>query len=253
MVKQAGEKLFFEFLHEREPFLSEKTFYDPGRFEWTGLIEKNHPAISREIMAFFESHQSDFNPYFINELMNAPGKWRSFGFYFWGRRAPYAVCKHFSETIHLLKTIPNLVSASISVMEPNSEIRPHYGDTNAIYRCHFGIVIPGQLPDIGFQAGYEKRSWEEGKFLIFNDAAYHKAWNYTNERRLVLILDVVRPEFEHRKLWICAKVQSIIVSQTIIKKYPKTKWLLQSRMVQWILSMYKWVIYRTVKRGSLWL
>ena len=253
MGKEMSEKLFFEFIDKRETYLSKNTFFEPENFEWTNSIETQYQLINNELISFYTTHKNDFHPYFVNELVNESGKWRSFGFYFWGMRADTRICSYFRETITLLKTIPNLVSASISVMEPNSEIKPHYGDTNAIYRCHLGLKIPGKLPEIGFQVGYEKRSWEEGRFLIFNDAAYHKAWNSSEQSRIILILDVIRPEFEHKKLGICVRVQSIILSQHLIKHYPKIRRIIKFCTIQLIIRFYIWCSLKTFKRKSLWL
>ncbi len=248
-----SEKLFFEFIDKRESYLSKNTFFESKDLDWTKSIESQYQLINNELISFYITHKSDFHPYFVNELVNELGKWRSFGFYFWGMRADAKTCSYFLETITLLKTIPNLVSASISVMEPNSEIKPHYGDTNAIYRCHLGLKIPGKLPEIGFQVGYEKRSWVEGEFLIFNDAAYHKAWNNTEKSRIVLILDVIRPEFIDEKLWICSRVQGIILSQKIIKHFPALSHIMRLGIIQWGMSFYKWFSLITIKRSSLWL
>lgn len=50
------------------------------------------------------------------------------------------------------------------------------------------------------------KSWEEGNLLIFLDAYEHEAFNYSNERRYVLQLDVLRPEFRSNKYKICSRV-----------------------------------------------
>jgi len=252
-MKEREEKLFFEFVHKRTDTLNDQPFSDPADFEWTPLLETNYQTIYDEVMTFFENHQKDFYPYFSDELMNAPGKWRSFGFYFWGMRASKSTCANFTKTLSLLKSIPGIVSASISIMEPESEIKPHYGDTNAIYRCHYGLVIPSALPDAGFQAGYEQRSWEQGKFLIFNDAAYHKAWNHTSQNRIILILDVIRPEFRNRTLWICARVHSILFSQKLIAKNRHMEKVLRSPLIQWSMALYTWLKLGLFKRREMWL
>jgi ornithine lipid ester-linked acyl 2-hydroxylase len=119
-----------------------------------------------------------------------------------------------------------LVSAYISKLEAHTEILPHRGDTNGIIRCHLGLTVPGKLPDCGFQAGYDQRSWEEGKLLLFNDAARHLAFNQTEKERVILMLDVVRPEFLHQKNRICLTVLASLLWQllaskiTLLKKSP---------------------------------
>jgi aspartyl/asparaginyl beta-hydroxylase (cupin superfamily) len=248
------ENISYSFSLTKENLPSTKeTFIDPANYEWTKLIEANYELINAEVIKHFQANEKEFNPYSAGELTKGSGKWRSFGFYFWGIRASDQICSHFSETIQLLKQIPGIVSASVSVMEPGSEIKPHFGDTNAIHRCHLGLVIPGALPEVGFQAGYEKRSWEEGKLLIFNDAAYHKAWNHSTQKRVVLIFDVIRSPYLNRKLWICSRVNTILWIQHLEQRRPKFVKLLKTEFFQRTMAVFTLIKYSLFKRKSLWL
>lgn len=38
------------------------------------------------------------------------------------------------------------------------------------------------------------RTWEEGKFIIFDDSFEHEVWHDGTELRLVLIVDIWHPE-----------------------------------------------------------
>ncbi|CAN5147076.1 hypothetical protein BH09BAC5_BH09BAC5_25260 [soil metagenome] len=66
-----------------------------------------------------------------------------------------------------------MLSAGISRLAPHTEIQPHFGDTNMIARCHFGLSIPSGLSECGIQENDKKREWEEGKWLVFCDAHQH--------------------------------------------------------------------------------
>lgn len=253
MEQKRNENIFFEFLNKRKDFINIDSFVDPSSFTWTALVKENYVNIKDEVINFYIKNKEDFNPYFNNELMNLPDKWRSYGFYFWGIKANQIICNEFAHTIQILKHVQGIVSASISIMEPKSEIKPHYGDTNAIYRCHFGLVIPSGLPTTGFQVKYDQRAWQQGEFLIFNDSAYHKGWNYSEQQRIILIIDVIRPEYMHQKLWICARVHAIITSQKIIKKYPKLELFIKLNSVQWLLLIFNLYYMAIIKRKYLWL
>ena len=73
---------------------------------------------------------------------------------------------------------------------------------------------------------WRTRAWEEGKVILFNDAQNHYAQNLTNQKRLVLLIDVIRPEFITFKTEICGKVlnglawQAITQSKPGIRNYP---------------------------------
>ena len=252
-MKLSNEKIYYSYLGIQEKNRTKETFINPDFYKWTPIIEENHQIIYDEIIKHFEIHKNNYNPYFADDLVNSIGKWKSFGFYFFGIRAEKKICDSFSTTIKLLKQIPGIVSASVSIMEPNSEIKPHYGDTNAIHRCHLGLLIPAKLPLTGFQVGFEKRSWEQGKLLIFNDAAYHKAWNESSQPRMVLIFDVIRPEFIKKKLWICAHVNAILKSQRAAKKLPCLKTIIKIKSFQWLISLLVYIYFSVFKRNKLWL
>jgi len=67
-----------------------------------------------------------------------------------------------------------------------------------------GVEIPAKLPDCGLKVNGEEKSWEEGKWIVFNDAYKHAAWNNTDKRRVIIIMDFVKPEFIDRKNIACA-------------------------------------------------
>jgi aspartyl/asparaginyl beta-hydroxylase (cupin superfamily) len=248
------KKPYYSFAHGRERIVTSETFFDPSSFAWAPGIEKNHPVILSEISAYLDGHNA-LKPYFATEMMSAPEKWKAFSFYFWGLRMNANACARCPETIRLLSGIPNIISASVSVLEPHSAIKGHFGDTDAIYRCHYGLVVPAALPECGFRVGYEDKPWENGKFLIFNDANYHRAWNHTDKRRVVLILDVIRPQFGNRKRWICARVHGNIMWLTASqatgifrgRKNPFTK------TVTFLLALFAWLRLYSLNRKSAWL
>ena len=69
------------------------------------------------------------------------------------------------ETAHSASNSDDLLLPSV---EPGANINPHQGDTDAIYRCHLGLSVPGGL-DCGFQVGAEIRGWKEGRLPVTPD------------------------------------------------------------------------------------
>lgn len=203
--------------------LDEPSFYNKEDFEWAELLEDNFEIIKREALAFVQNNE--LKPYFNKSLLSRSNSWKTEGLLFWG----YFFKKHhgsFIETWKIAKQIPGIVSFSISELDPNSKIKPHNGDTNAIIRVHLPIVVPSGLPLCAFTVNGETRAWEEGKVILFNDAQNHYAQNLTNQKRLVLLIDVIRPEFIAFKTEICGKVlnglawQAITQSKPGVRNYP---------------------------------
>lgn len=198
----------------------EPAFYNPQQLPWVSVLENNWETMRDELLALLEAQPTRLRPYFINKQMSFPPRhWKTMGLYFWNF-ALHKNCRKCPKTVALLKNIPGLTSFSLSVLEANSNINPHQGDTDAIYRCHVGIAIPEGLPNCGFQVGREVRPWEEGKALPFCDAQTHTAWNNSGQRRIILILDVMRPEYVSRQNGICAHVLASSAMQMLYQSFP---------------------------------
>jgi len=193
-------------------------FFDRARFPWVDRIRSHREMILEELTALMARDETALRPYFNLDMAYPPRSWKSVGFYFWKLRM-HRNCEACPRISALLDTIPNLTAASLSVLEPNCNINPHHGDTNAIVRGHLGLSIPAQLPDCGFQVGPEIRPWTEGDVLLFCDAHTHSAWNHSNRRRLLFLFDVVRPEFAAETDAVCANVLASLLLQWVYQRF----------------------------------
>lgn len=198
-------------------------FYDPEKFPWVKTLEDNWQEIRREIEAMLADQKTAgrLKPYFNRMMVFPPKHWKTLGFYFWGFRM-HDNCRACPTVTRVLDSIPGMTAGSLSVLEAGSNINPHQGDTNAIIRSHLGLRVPAGLPECGFQVGPEIQPWHEGKMLLFCDAHTHTAWNHSKERRLILIVDVMLPEFAHRANAICSHV---LASALLQRLYQRVQWL----------------------------
>ena len=217
---------------------SEPTFYDTTEYPWVKNLEQNWQTIHEELTALIFEHPERLQPYYINKSMSfPPNHWKTMGLYFW-RFKIHNNSKRCPKTMAILEQIPNLTAASLSILEPNANINPHQGDTDAVIRGHLGLSIPASTPDCGFQVGQDIKPWQEGKVLLFCDARPHTAWNNTNDRRLVMIFDVMRDEFADRKDSVCAHVLADAALQMMYQSMP---WLHRlsgrfKKVTYWILK-----------------
>lgn len=211
----------------REPFYSlyggrfegdEPCFYDPEEFPWVRLLEENWQVIRDEARTLLARHENRLRPYFNRAMAFPPGRWKTLGFYYWGIRL-HRNCADCPRTARLLESIPNMTAGSLSILEPRTNINPHQGDTNAVVRVHLGLCVPAPLPRCGLQVGEDVRGWEEGRALLFCDAHRHLSWNDSDERRLVLIVDVMRPEFADASGAVCAHVLAKLLGQALAQRF----------------------------------
>lgn len=81
--------------------------------------------------------------------------------------------------------------AGYAVLKPYGVIERHTGIENRdgkYIRVHIPLVVPEG--DIGLEADGEEVTWDD--LFAFDNQKYHSVWNYTNEPRLVFIIDLDR-------------------------------------------------------------
>lgn len=201
-------------------------FYTTEDFDWVKTLESNYLIIKEELLNFIAKENNQIKPYFNKNLVTKKSMWRTSAFLFWKWNFKNNQNK-CPKTMNILSQIPNLISAYLSILEPGSEINPHRGDTNGIMRGHLPLVVPKEIESLGFRVNDEVKIWEEGKLLLFNDAAYHSAWNLGKSDRIVVIVDVVRPEFVSQTYRISSTILSSLVFQNLVIKIELLKMLPQ--------------------------
>jgi aspartyl/asparaginyl beta-hydroxylase (cupin superfamily) len=200
---------------ENEPW-----YYEAKSIQALSDIEHNWTELKEEITTFIKEKDSAFisNKAEYSHIDLNDG-WSIVKFLFWGKKVSGEFKNKCPKTMGYLNKVPGLVSLSISKLAPKSVLAEHSGDTNAIMRCHLGVEIPAGLPEVGLKVNGEERGWVEGKWVIFNDAYRHSAWNNTDKRRIVIIIDIIRPEFIRQKNWVCA----FILTRHVSYAYNKVK------------------------------
>lgn len=101
--------------------------------------------------------------------------------------------RYFPETRALLESIPGFYAAGISVLAPNTLLPVHTGDLSFILRMHVPLIVPQPA---GLRVVDEVRTWNPGQTLAFDDLHPHQAWNFSDSERVVLVIDILRPELQ---------------------------------------------------------
>ena len=208
-------KLWFSIFDRSDYNRDEPCFFNPDDYSFSKIITDNYDIISGELTAYLQQHELE--GYFNTTMVAKENTWKTISLKWWGMEI-YKHHKYFSKTQQIINSIPGLVSASFNLLEPNGHIVPHCGDTNGIFRCHFGLSIPGKVPDCGFRVKNEWRSWENGKLLVFVDANNHEAINNTNQNRYIFLFDIIREEFIRKKRSISAIVITGLFLQKMAEK-----------------------------------
>jgi len=186
------------------PRLPAIPFYDHIEFPWLAAVEDQTSMIQGELAGLLQGGKSGFTPYVrhadgvpLNQwaALNHSPDWSASFLIKDGVEQPdmAATCPG---TLALLKTLPLAdvpgiaPSAFFSALKPNTLIPAHTGVTNTRLIVHVPLIVP---PGCWFRVGNERREWEPGKALIFDDSIEHEAFNGSDQTRIILIFDIWNP------------------------------------------------------------
>jgi len=217
-LNMSAPKKWYSFAEGLEFTGSEPAFFTIEDKPWKKLLEENHEVILAELQELINKKEPNIIPYFNQTLASSPEAWTIFPLRMWNR-AYEENCKKVPRTMQVLAKIPGVTSCAFSILKPHTTIKPHFGDSNVMYRCHLTLKSPGALPEIGMKVKEEKISWIKGKLFAFCDACRHEVWNNTGEERWVLIIDILREEFIAEEKQICKEVNATLWWQLKFQKF----------------------------------
>ena len=119
-------------------------------------------------------------------------RWKTFFLYGYGFEAKLGV-EMCPRTAALMREIPGMTTAMFSILSPRKHILDHRGPYKGVLRYHLGLIVPEDAESCRIRVGEDIRHWEEGRSMVFDDTFNHEVWNDTDETRVVLFVDVLRP------------------------------------------------------------
>lgn len=193
----AGERVLapIERFIGRRSLVGDERFFPLERFPWVNHIEGNWQVIREELEGVLEDRDALANFQEISKdqiQITDDDRWKTFFLYGYGFEAELGV-RMCPRTAALMREIPGMTTAMLSILSPGKHILPHRGPYKGVLRYHLGLVVPDDREACRIRVGEEIRHWEEGKSMIFDDTFEHEVWNDTGETRVVLFVDVLRP------------------------------------------------------------
>jgi len=96
------------------------------------------------------------------------------------------------ETTALLNLVPGVTTAFFSILSPGKSIPAHCGPYVGRLRYHLPLIVPSERPP-SMRVKDTTVVWEEGRSILFDDSLEHEIYNESPGRRVVLLVDVMRP------------------------------------------------------------
>jgi aspartyl/asparaginyl beta-hydroxylase (cupin superfamily) len=103
-----------------------------------------------------------------------------------------STCRLCPKTAAALRSTPGVSSAMFSVMQPGKVIPPHRGPFRGVLRYHLALVVPSD-GECFIEIEGRRHYWREASGVVFDDTRTHRAVNATSAPRVVLFVDIIRP------------------------------------------------------------
>lgn len=193
----AGEKLLapIERFIGKRSLVGEATFFANDLFPWIAEIEANWTTIREELEHVLEDRDAlpNFQEISKDQVeITDDDNWKTFFLYGYGFEAKLGV-EMCPRTAALMRQIPGMTTAMFSILSPGKHILDHRGPYKGVLRYHLGLIVPRDAQACRIRVGQDIRHWEEGESMVFDDTYNHEVWNDTDETRVVLFVDVLRP------------------------------------------------------------
>lgn len=155
-------------------------------------VEGAHANICADVLDLFANLDKDWEHLSIGQLNNL----HVFPVYFfgaWNSVAKQKLSRSFAFLEAFIQRHAWIVTLQISYLAPGTHLQPHQGGSeiaNHVLRCHYGLVIPEKC---GLVCDNNVCLHEDKKWIAFDDALSHAAFNFSTQHRFVLLIDVLRP------------------------------------------------------------
>ena len=193
----AGERVLapIERFIGKKSLVGEATFFPNDRFPWIADVEANWQTIRDELARVLEDREAlpNFQDISKDQIeITDDDRWKTFFLYGYGFEAKLGV-EMCPRTAELMRAIPGMTTAMFSILSPRKHILDHRGPYKGVLRYHLGLIVPRDEPACRIRVGEDVRHWLQGQSMVFDDTYNHEVWNDTDETRVVLFVDVLRP------------------------------------------------------------
>ena len=178
------------YLYYKNTKLLDNRFYNyEDIYPELNMLKLNRPSILKDINTLNKIEWTDWPE---KELYGNDMEWKIFPFYGFGIWINDN-CTKCPNITNLLKKIPNLMTATLSKFKPGTKLAYHQGWgklSNQVLRCHYGIQVPERCL---IYVEDEERPIKNDDIIVFDDSKEHSASNFGDSDRIILILDIKRP------------------------------------------------------------
>lgn len=191
--------------------IGDKPFFDKRLLSATADLEEGFPIIRAEVDEVMKRYD-ELTPFQTmspdQESLSNDDRWK----FFFLKCARIRFRKNIAmmpRTMEIVDRHKEIVSAYLSILAPGKSLPAHTGPWSGVLRAHLGVIVPDRKWRCRLEVAGIRYHWREGEVVFFDDTYVHTAHNPTDEVRVVLFMDVMRP-MRHPYDWINRMILSVI-------------------------------------------
>ncbi|EFC42262.1 aspartyl/asparaginyl beta-hydroxylase [Naegleria gruberi] len=235
-MDDVGKKCFY---YKNDPFSSLREEYS-NISKFFSELESNYDLIRSELDELLKQEENDFQAW-PETICKTKGKWKVYplGFAF-GRDLTNEPTK-CPKSVQLLSRLNkeynvHITTAGFSCLSSNCYISAHKGYcgySNHCLRVHMGLIVPSSNHHAcAIRVGNIRHCWNERVVFGFDDYITHEAYNFTDQDRYILLLDIRFREVEKFKFYDKNSNQSFIPNVSIDSKLIHSNLMLNQQKEQ---------------------
>lgn len=152
-------------------------------------------------------HEISQTQSYISGTVDPEKSWRVFMLKWFGGGGLEANRARCPRTVELVERVPGVLQAFFSILDPGKSIPAHDGFYLGYLRYHLALKVPANNPP-SMRVKDQVHTWETGRSILFDDSWNHEVVNRSDDLRVLLIVDVMRPMRWplHALNWIAARI-----------------------------------------------
>ena len=184
-------KLITNQIYKYTSTIGNEPIYRDSLLESSQILTNNWKVFRDEALSTYNSYDSITEDYFFKNLVDNKSDWTKLYIKWYSDIDPIARQK-CPNSCKLIESLPDVKIAMFSVLAPGAYIKPHRGPYKGCVRYHLGLATPNS-DECYISVDNIKYSWRDGEGIIIDDTYTHWVRNNTNQPRIILFCDIVRP------------------------------------------------------------
>lgn len=184
-------------LIKKESLVGDKPIFNKEDFKWIKFLEEKSSEIYDEYLSFLRyvsfNKLPNFQDISIDQMViTNDDQWKIIPLMAYNETNKITASL-MPLTFSIINSIHDITTCFFSILAPGKHIPLHRGPYAGVLRCHIPIKVPVDNKNCFINVGGQKHIWQKGQGFVFDDSYDHEVYNNTDEIRIVLFIDFLRP------------------------------------------------------------